>query len=102
MRQRAMIAMALAANPKLIIADEPTSNIDVTLQARILDLFLKLREELKLSILLITHDLGVVRHLSDEVAIMYQGEIIEFGSTKDILNQPKHEYTQKLMETINV
>lgn len=102
MRQRAMIAQAIAANPKLIIADEPTSNLDVTLQARIMELFQKLRDSLKLSILLITHDLGVVQHLSDEVAVMFEGKIVETGKTKEVLTRPGHEYTAQLMAAMKV
>lgn len=97
MRQRAMIAQAIAADPKLIIADEPTSNLDVTLQARIIELFKKLKNELKLSILLITHDLGMVEHMTDKVAVMTNGTIVECGNTGDVLSNPKHEYTRELM-----
>src|SRR3989338_546173 len=85
MRQRAMIAQAIAAQPKLIIADEPTSNLDVTLQAHIIHLLRKLKEELGISILLITHDLGVVRHLADKVGVLFDGRIVEFGDTAEIL-----------------
>ncbi len=98
MRQRAMIAQAIVADPKLIIADEPTSNLDVTLQARIMELFRKLRKELNLAILLITHDLGMVEHLADEVAVMTNGAIVEKGKTFDVLNNPQHPYTAQLME----
>ena len=94
-----MIAQAIAVDPKLIIADEPTSNLDVTLQARIMELFRKLKKELKLSILLITHDLGMVGHLADEVAVMHQGRIVEHGPTQQILDRPQHAYTRELMET---
>lgn len=97
MRQRAMIAQAIAGNPKLIIADEPTSNLDVTLQARIIELFRKLKEELKLSVLLITHDLGMVAHMADQVAVMTKGKIVEAGTTQDVLSEPKHSYTRELM-----
>ena len=100
MRQRAMIAQAIAANPKLIIADEPTSNLDVTLQAHIIELFKKLRDELKLSILLITHDLGMVEHMADNVAVMTDGKIVEHGVTREVLNNPTHQYTQELMEAL--
>jgi len=100
MRQRAMIAQAIAANPKLIIADEPTSNLDVTLQANIIELFKKLRDELKLSILLITHDLGMVEHMADNVAVMTDGQIVEHGVTREVLNNPAHKYTQRLMEAL--
>jgi ABC-type dipeptide/oligopeptide/nickel transport system ATPase component len=100
LRQRAMIAQALAGNPSLIIADEPTSNLDVTLQARIMELFRKLRNELRLSILLITHDLGVVTHLADEVAVMSQGQVVESGKTASVTTLPKHPYTRQLMDTL--
>ena len=100
MRQRAMIAQAIAANPRLIIADEPTSNLDVTLQARIIELFKKLKDELKLSILLITHDLGMVQHMADHVAVMTQGRIVECGATDKVLSSPAHEYTRELMEAL--
>ena len=102
MRQRAMIAQAIAAGPKLLIADEPTSNLDVTLQAKIMELFRKLKDELKLSILLITHDLGMVAHMADRVAVMTGGKIVEQGMTKDVLKDPRHPYTRTLMETIEV
>jgi len=98
MRQRAMIAQAIAADPKLIIADEPTSNLDVTLQAKIMDLFLELKEKLNLSILLITHDLGMARHLSNHIAVMRDGKIVESGKTAQLISEPKHEYTRQLMQ----
>ncbi len=88
MRQRAMIAQAIAAKPQMIIADEPTSNLDVTLQARIIELFKRLRAELDTTILLITHDLGMVQHMADDVAVMTQGRIVEFGATTDVLANP--------------
>ena len=100
LRQRAMIAQAIAGNPKLIIADEPTSNLDVTLQAKIIELFQKLKQELDLSILLITHELGVVEHLSDRVAVMSAGKIVEQGNVTDILNNPKEDYTRQLLEVL--
>ncbi len=97
MRQRAMIAQALALKPKLIIADEPTSSLDVTLQARIIELFLKLRAEFDLSVLLITHDLGVVKYLADSVAVMQDGKIVENAGAVQIFENPQHSYTQKLL-----
>src|SRR3989338_7820556 len=100
MRQRAMIAQAIAASASLIIADEPTSSLDVTLQARIIELFKNLKTKLNVTILLITHDLGVVRHLADEMAVMHKGEIVESGATKQIMGSPKHEYTCQLMEAL--
>lgn len=100
MRQRSMLAMAIAANPKLVIADEPTSNLDVTVQAKILELFRKLKAEHKLSILLITHDLGVVRHLADHIVVMQEGRVVETGLAREVLSQPAHAYTQKLLEAV--
>ncbi len=102
LRQRAMIAQAIAAHPQLIIADEPTSNLDVTLQAHMIELFQRLRRELKMAMLLITHDLGMVGHLADEVAVMSAGEIVERGKTADILGSPQHPYTRQLMDAIKV
>lgn len=102
MRQRAMIAQAIAANPELIIADEPTSSLDVTLQARIIELFQKIRKELGLSFLLITHDLGMVGHLCDRTAVMCQGQIVETGETGKIVAEPQHEYTKRLLGALKV
>lgn len=102
MRQRAMIAQAIAANPQLIIADEPTSNLDVTLQAKIMELFRKLRKELNLSILLITHDLGLVAHLADQVVVMHSGKIVETGKANEVLANPQQAYTQQLLEASGV
>ena len=102
LRQRAMIAQAIAANPKLVIADEPTSNLDVTLQAVIIDLFRKLRSELKISIILITHDLGLVREIADEVGILYDGRIVEFGKPEDILKNQSHPFTCELVNAVKV
>ena len=99
LRQRAMIAQAIAASPSLMIADEPTSNLDVTLQAHIMDLFRHLKETLKISILLITHDLGVVSHLADEVAVLSEGELVESGSPQEILSHPQHPFTKELVGT---
>ncbi len=100
MRQRAMIAQAIALHPQLLIADEPTSNLDVTLQAKIMDLFLQLKNQLKLSILLISHDLGMVSHLADEIAVMMNGKIVERGKTKEILQNAQHPYTRQLLEAL--
>jgi ABC-type dipeptide/oligopeptide/nickel transport system ATPase component len=102
MRQRSMIAQALAGNPRLIIADEPTSSLDVTLQARIIDLFKRLKNTFHLSILLITHDLGMVSDLADEVVVMNQGRIVEQGLTKDILAHPQQPYTRQLVESASI
>ena len=96
-RQRVMIAMVLANKPKLLIADEPTTALDVTVQKEILDLLKELQTKYKMSILLITHDLGVVKYMADKVLIMQQGEIVERGATQQVLNQPNHEYTRLLM-----
>jgi len=100
MRQRAMIAQAIAASPKLLIADEPTSNLDVTLQAKIMDLFRKLKSELKISILLITHDLGLVKHLADKIAVLYEGKIVESGKIQEVMEHPKNDFTKLLLRTI--
>jgi ABC-type dipeptide/oligopeptide/nickel transport system ATPase component len=102
MRQRAMIAQAIAASPSLLIADEPTSSLDVTLQAKVLELFCHLRDHFKLSILLITHDLGVVSHVADHVVVLERGQVVESGRTQDVVNNPKHPYTQQLMQTLKV
>ena len=96
-RQRIMIAMALVNKPKLLIADEPTTALDVTIQAQILDLMSKLKKELGMSILFITHDLGLVREFSDQVCVMQNGHIVEKGNTVDVFNNPEHSYTQKLL-----
>jgi oligopeptide/dipeptide ABC transporter ATP-binding protein len=98
LRQRAMIAMALAAGPRLLIADEPTTALDVTVQKQILDLLDRLRRELKLALLFITHDLGVVAEVADRVAVMYAGRIIEAGPVREVLAAPRHPYTQGLLK----
>ena len=98
MAQRVMIAAALSADPELLIADEPTTALDVTVQAQILDLLKHKRDELGLSILLITHDLGIVSTMADRVAVMYAGRIVENGTTKDIFEDPQHPYTQALLK----
>ncbi len=100
MRQRVMIAMALACDPKLLIADEPTTALDVTIQAQILDLLNQLREKRRLALLLITHDLGVVAGTSDNVAVMYAGRIVEQASVKDIFGNPQHPYTEGLLRAV--
>ena len=102
LRQRAMIAQAIAAGPKLVIADEPTSNLDVTLQARIMEVFRKLKEDLGLSVLLITHDLGVVEHLADTVTVMTGGRVVESGATAEVMGEPKHPYTKSLLKALEV
>ncbi|SCP97283.1 ABC transporter ATP-binding protein [Anaerobium acetethylicum] len=100
MRQRVMIAMALACNPKLLIADEPTTALDVTIQAQILELLKELRNKINMSIIFITHDLGVVSEICDKVAVMYAGNIIERGSIDDIFYNPKHPYTWGLLKSV--
>lgn len=100
MRQRVMIAMAIACNPSLLIADEPTTALDVTIQAQILELIQRLREEWGMSILFITHDLGVIAENAARVAIMYAGKLVELADTTEIFNNPKHPYTIGLLESI--
>jgi peptide/nickel transport system ATP-binding protein len=100
MSQRIMIAMMLVTRPKLLIADEPTSALDVTIQAQILELIKKLIREIKTSVLMITHDLGVMAETCDRVAIMYAGDMVEMGSVRSVLNHPQHPYTQGLLQTV--
>jgi oligopeptide transport system ATP-binding protein len=100
MRQRIMIAMALACEPKLLIADEPTTALDVTIQAQILELMQDLRKKLGMSIIMITHDLGVVAGMCEKIAVMYAGHIVEYGTADEIFYEPKHEYTKGLMRSI--
>jgi oligopeptide transport system ATP-binding protein len=100
MRQRVMIAMAAACRPRLLIADEPTTALDVTIQAQILDLIRELKETLDTAVIIITHDLGVVAQLADQVAVMYAGGIVEIGPASRIFNHPRHPYTRSLMHSI--
>ncbi|MEZ0393508.1 MAG: ABC transporter ATP-binding protein [Desulfurococcaceae archaeon] len=100
MKQRVVIAMALALRPPLVIADEPTTALDVVVQAQIMNLLKKLQRELKMSIILITHDLSLIAEIADKVAVMYAGKIVEFGSSEHIYNNPKHPYTQGLLNSI--
>jgi oligopeptide/dipeptide ABC transporter ATP-binding protein len=98
MRQRAVIAMALACNPKIIIADEPTTALDVMIQAQIIELLKKLRKELNLSLIMVTHDLGVVAEVCDDVLVMYGGKVAEYAPSEIIFNRPEHPYTQRLLQ----
>lgn len=100
MRQRVMIAIAMVSNPKLLIADEPTTALDVTVQAQILDLMKNIQERLGTSIILITHDLGVVADMSDRVIVMYAGQLMEEGTVDEIFKNPKHPYTRKLLGSV--
>jgi oligopeptide/dipeptide ABC transporter ATP-binding protein len=102
MRQRVMIAMALCCDPRLLIADEPTTALDVTIQAQILELMLDLRDRLGMAMMLITHDLGVVAEMADEVAVMYAGRIVERGSVEALFRSPQHPYTEALLQSIPV
>jgi peptide/nickel transport system ATP-binding protein len=100
LRQRAMIAVALSCNPRLLIADEPTTALDVTTQAQILDLLRKLQQERGMAIMLITHNLGVVAEMADDVVVMYLGRVVEEGNVDDIFHDPKHPYTKALLQSI--
>lgn len=102
MRQRVMIAMALSCNPNILIADEPTTALDVTIQAQILDLLRDLQQKMGMSIMLITHDLGVVAEMADEVVVMYAGKVVERAPVREIFSSPKHPYTQGLLNSIPV
>lgn len=100
MRQRVMIATAMASNPRVLIADEPTTALDVTIQAQVLQEIRKMREEMNLSLILITHDLGVVAHMVERIYVMYLGRVVEHGTTEDIFFSPKHPYTRALLRSI--
>ena len=100
LRQRVMIAMALASNPRILIADEPTTALDVTTQAQILDLLRKLQEERELAVIIITHDMGVIAEMADDVVVMYLGQGVEKGTVDEIFHAPKHPYTQALLRSI--
>ena len=100
MRQRVMIAMALVANPKVLIADEPTTALDVTIQAQVLDLFERIKSEFKTSILLITHNLGIVAGIADHVAVMYAGRVVEYAPTEELFANPSHPYTLALLKAV--
>jgi len=101
-RQRIGIARALATEPKIIIADEPVSALDVSIQAQVINLMMDLQEEFNLTILFIAHDLSVVKHISGEIAVMYLGELVEFNDTISIFNKPEHSYTKKLLKAIPI
>ncbi len=100
MQQRVMIAMALASQPKLLVADEPTTALDVTIQAQIIELLADLRQQLGMAVLLITHNLGIVGDLADDVAVMYAGQIVEQGPAREILQRPLHPYSQALIQSV--
>lgn len=100
MRQRSVMAIALASNPDILFADEPTTALDVTIQAQILDLINELKEKLGTSVMMITHDLGVIAEVADDVMVMYAGKVVEYGSADDIFESPKHPYTSGLMNCI--
>ena len=100
MKQRVVIAIALACNPELLLADEPTTALDVTIQAQILDLLKSLQKKLNMSIIIITHDLGVISEMADEVVVMYAGEIVEKAKTRELFDDPKHPYTVGLMNSV--
>ncbi|SVA92810.1 uncharacterized protein METZ01_LOCUS145664 [marine metagenome] len=99
-RQRIAIARALATNPKIVIADEPVSALDVSIQAQVINLMMDLQEEFNLTILFIAHDLSVVKHISTEIAVMYLGEVVEYGNTETVFSDPQHDYTKTLLESI--
>jgi len=100
MQQRVMIAMALCCHPRLLVADEPTTALDVTIQKQILELLAELRRELGMSLILITHNLGIIRDVADRVAVMFRGHIVETGPVEEILRRPQHPYTRALLECV--
>jgi ABC-type dipeptide/oligopeptide/nickel transport system ATPase component len=100
MQQRVMIAMALCCQPKLLIADEPTTALDVTIQKQIIDLLVSLKASLGMSIILITHNFAIIRGIADKVAVMFRGKIVESGPTEEVLGNPQHRYTQALLDCV--
>jgi ABC-type dipeptide/oligopeptide/nickel transport system ATPase component len=100
MQQRVMIAMALCCRPKILIADEPTTALDVTIQKQILDLFLVLKQRFQMAIILITHNFGIIRELADKVAVMFRGRLVEFGGVESVLRAPQHPYTRALIDCV--
>ena len=102
MKQRVMIAIAMICNPHILIADEPTTALDVTIQAQILDLIRKMQEQHGTSVILITHNMGIVAEIADDVAVMYMGRVVEFGSLEQIFTNPTHPYTKALMRSVPV
>lgn len=102
MKQRVMIAMAMVCNPKLLIADEPTTALDVTIQAQILELMKDVQQKYDTSVILITHNMGIVSDMADEVAVMYMGKIVEFGTVEQVLGRPQHPYTRALLRSVPV
>jgi peptide/nickel transport system ATP-binding protein len=100
MRQRVMIAIAIAGDPELLIADEPTTALDVTIQAQLLELLVRLQKQLRMAMVLVTHDIGVVARIADKVAVMYAGAIVEIGTVRDVLKRPRHPYTRALLAAV--
>jgi ABC-type dipeptide/oligopeptide/nickel transport system ATPase component len=100
MQQRVMIAMALCTEPRLLIADEPTTALDVTIQKQIIDLLAQLRRDLGMSIVLITHNFGIIRDIADRVIVMFRGRVVEQGTVKEVLSNPKHPYTKALLDCV--
>lgn len=100
MCQRVAIAMALCTQTKLLLADEPTSALDITIQADIIDMLMRIREQYGLAILIASHNMGVISKMADRVAVLYQGEVVEFGNTQDVIRRPSHPYTKKLIASI--